>query len=64
MVTPKAKLQIGHRRTRTSPRGRHAWGFGISIGYWPCYTSPYLKIDWFTHKVAVWYGAESYRDDL
>lgn len=57
-------LRVSHRRTRRSPAGRHAFGLGISIGWWPCYSSPYLKLDVGTHKIAVWTGGESYRHDL
>lgn len=62
MVT--RRFRVHHRRTRKSLTGRHAVGLGISVGWWPCYGSPYLKLDVASHKLAFWFGPPSYRDDL
>jgi hypothetical protein len=58
------RLRVAHYLTRTSPTGKHAVGLGVSVGWWPCYRSPYVKLDVGRHKISVWYGGPSYRTDI
>jgi hypothetical protein len=53
-----------HRRARQSPRGRYALSLGLTVGYYPCLRGPFVKVDLLSHKVTIWHGLPTYREDL
>lgn len=55
------RLRVQHRRSRTSPTGKHAVSVGVRFGYWPCLGGPFVVVDLWTHRIDIWYGRPSYR---
>lgn len=35
---------------------RYAIGYGIKVGYWPCYRAPYVLIAVGRRRLTLWYG--------
>lgn len=54
-------FRCGVSRTKTSPAGKHALGFGVRVGYWPCLRAPYVQLAFGSRRYALWYGDPSYR---
>lgn len=61
-AAPKS-LHVQHRRSKRSPKQRHAQSFGVRVGYWPCLGGPFLAIDVASHRWDLWYGRPSYAGD-
>jgi hypothetical protein len=58
-VTRTLRVQL--ERTKRSPQGTHALGFGIRLGYWPCLRAPYVQFAFAIWRLDVWHGLPSYR---
>jgi hypothetical protein len=50
-------------RTKRSPEGRHAHGYGLRIGYWPCVKGPYLQVAFAIWRADLWHGLAGKRSD-
>jgi hypothetical protein len=48
-------------RTKVSPGGKHALGFGLRVGYWPCLRAPYVQLSFGSRRLDIWHGDPSYR---
>lgn len=55
-------FHLARRLSRKSPEGRHAWSFGLRVGYWPCLLAPYVAVDFGKHRLEAWYGLPSVRE--
>lgn len=56
-------LRYINRRSRTSDDGRHAWAFGMRVGYWPCLKGPFVNIEFAIWRIDIWYGLPSFETD-
>lgn len=50
-------------RTKRSPQGTHAHGYGLRVGYWPCLKAPYVQVALAIWRLDVWHGLPSYRTE-
>jgi hypothetical protein len=49
-------IRVGKRNAE----GRHALGYGLRLGYWPCLKAPYVQIAFHRWRLEVWFGLPSY----
>lgn len=48
--------------TKVNAAGRHATGYGLRVGYWPCLRAPYMQLAFGRRRLDVWFGDPSYKE--
>jgi len=56
MLDNEHRFRFVIHKSKTSSKGKHAIGFGLCIGHWPCSESVFIQLRFGIYVIDWWHG--------